>query len=158
MTYPQGDPRLLDTDLARRLLAAPLPARLGYVATDGTPRVSPVWFHWTGQALVVGTFTPSPKVAALRSNPTVAVSIDTNAFPPELLQLRGEVELTEVRGAVPEYAAAAHRYLGAAEAGPYIDDLDRRQVPMARICLRPTWVGTLDFQTRLPAALGGVAG
>jgi hypothetical protein len=29
---------------------------------------------------------------------------------------------------------------------------------MARIAVRPAWVGVLDFETRLPSALGGVAG
>jgi hypothetical protein len=28
---------------------------------------------------------------------------------------------------------------------------------MARSDLRPTWVGLLDFQTRLPSALGGIS-
>jgi hypothetical protein len=41
---PQGDLRLLETDQAMRLLAAPLPARYAYTATDprrtsGTPLV-----------------------------------------------------------------------------------------------------------------------
>jgi hypothetical protein len=30
-------------------------------------------------------------------------------------------------------------------------------VRMARIAVRPTWVGTLDFQTRLPSHVGGIA-
>ena len=38
---PQGDLRLLETDLARELLGSSIPARLAFVATDGTPRVSP---------------------------------------------------------------------------------------------------------------------
>jgi hypothetical protein len=28
---------------------------------------------------------------------------------------------------------------------------------MARIDLQPTWVGVLDFQKRLPSALGGIS-
>ena len=48
ISYPQGDPALLDTDLAQELLHAPIPARLAFVWTDGTPRVVPTWFHWTG--------------------------------------------------------------------------------------------------------------
>jgi hypothetical protein len=35
---PQGDLRLLESDLARRLLASTLPARFAFVWTDGTPR------------------------------------------------------------------------------------------------------------------------
>ncbi|HEV3505340.1 MAG TPA: hypothetical protein VG637_08685, partial [Actinomycetes bacterium] len=35
---PQGDLRLLESDLARRLLASTVPARFAFVWTDGTPR------------------------------------------------------------------------------------------------------------------------
>ena len=34
---PQGDLRLLETDVARRLLSSTIPARVAYIATDGTP-------------------------------------------------------------------------------------------------------------------------
>jgi hypothetical protein len=47
---PQGDLRLLDSDVARRLLSSTIPARLAYIATDGTPRVVATWFHWTGES------------------------------------------------------------------------------------------------------------
>ncbi len=157
MSGPQGDVRLLQTPLAQRLLASSLPARLGYVAPDGSPRVSPVWFTWDGVELVMATFTPSPKVEALRRQPAAAISIDTDTFPPEVLQLRGIVEITEHRGPVAEYEEAAHRYLGTEQAEPYVAELHRDGTAMARLALRPTWVGTLDFQTRFPAALGGVS-
>ena len=49
---PQGDLRLLESEAAKRLLASTVPARLAYVAADGTPRVLPTWFHWTGEELV----------------------------------------------------------------------------------------------------------
>ena len=55
-TLPQGDLRLLDTPVAVRLLASATPARLAYVAEDGTPRVVPTWFHWNGEELVMPTF------------------------------------------------------------------------------------------------------
>jgi hypothetical protein len=45
---PQGDVRLLQTDVAQRLLTSTELARVAYVATDGTPRVFPMLFHWTG--------------------------------------------------------------------------------------------------------------
>jgi hypothetical protein len=60
---PRGDLRLLGTDIARRLLASTVPARLGYTARDGTPRVVPTWFHWTGEELVMPTFVRAPHVA-----------------------------------------------------------------------------------------------
>jgi hypothetical protein len=55
-TLAQGDVRLLETEVGRRLLASRHPARLGYVAPDGTPRVLATWFHWTGDVLSMPTW------------------------------------------------------------------------------------------------------
>jgi hypothetical protein len=164
-TLAQGDPRLLGSDVAKRLLASSLPARYAYTARDGTPRVVASWFHWTGDELVMPTFVSAPHVRhpayrlrALRANPDVAVTIDTETFPPEALSIRGKASLTEVDGIVPEYALAARRYLGEEEASAYLEQIDHPSTRMVRIAVRPTWVGVLDFQTRLPSALGGVTG
>jgi Pyridoxamine 5'-phosphate oxidase len=161
----QGDPRLLETDVARRLLTSTVPARYAYTAPDGTPRIVASWFHWTGDELVMPTFISAPhvrhpayRVRDLRANPEVAVTIDTESFPPEVLTIRGRAEVTEVDGIVSEYALAAHRYLGEEEATAYLTQIDDPGTRMARIAVRPAWVGVLDFQTRLPSALGGVAG
>jgi Pyridoxamine 5'-phosphate oxidase len=160
----QGDPRLLDGEVAQRLLASSIPARYAYTAADGTPRVVPSWFHWTGEELVMPTFVSAPhvrhpayRVRALRANPDVAVTIDTESFPPQAVTIRGRAEITEVDGIVPEYALAAHRYLGADEATAYLAQIDQPGTRMARIAVRPAWVGVIDFETRLPSALGGVA-
>lgn len=159
---PQGDPRLLDTEVATRLLASRVPARMAFVWTDGTPRVVSTWFHWTGDELVMLTFIAAPhvqhparRVDVLRANPAVAITIDTDAFPPEVLLVRGRVEVTEVDGVASEYAAAARRYLGAGADG-HLAGIDQPGTRMARIAVRPAWVGVMDFQQRLPGALGGV--
>jgi len=39
MALKQGDLGLLESDVARRLLASRIPARFAYIAGDGTPRV-----------------------------------------------------------------------------------------------------------------------
>ena len=163
MTIEQGDLRLLETDLAQRLLAARIPARYAYTALDGTPRLIASWFEWTGEELVLPTFIAAPHVKhaahrlrAMRANPDVAVSIDTETSPPEVLSIRGRAEITEVDGVVPEYAAAARRFLGAEEAGEYLAQIDQPGTRMARIAVRPSWVALMDFQTRMPSALGGI--
>ena len=48
MAGHQGDLALLDDPVAQTLLQSTIPARLAYSWTDGTPRVVPIWFHWTG--------------------------------------------------------------------------------------------------------------
>jgi len=161
---PQGDLRLLDTDAARRLLASTVPARMGYLALDGTPRVVPTWFQWTGQELVMATFVAAPHVSRpaarirdLRTNPQVAVSIDTDGFPPVALSLRGTVSVAEHPGVLPEYAQATHRYRGRQAAEEYLAFLDNPVTVMARIALRPAWVGLIDFQTRSPRTMAASA-
>ena len=160
---PQGDPRLLTTDTAVMLLHSTIPARLAFVAGDGRPRIVPTWFHWTGDELVMGTFVSAPhvtepaaRVRALRANPAVAVTVDTNEFPPQALTLRGDAVVTEHNGVVSEYAQAARRYLGEEAGAEYLAMLDDPSTVMARISLRPNWIGLIDFQTRLPRPLGGV--
>jgi hypothetical protein len=160
----QGDLRLLETETAQRLLSSRIPARFAYIATDGTPRVLATWFHWTGEVLAMPTFLAAPhvrhpagRIQALRANSDVAVTIDTETFPPEVLTIRGRAEITEVDGIPAEYAAAARRYLGDEAAQGYLAQIDQPGTRMASISLRPTWVGVLDFQSRLPSALGGIA-
>jgi Pyridoxamine 5'-phosphate oxidase len=161
---PQGDLRLLANDLAQELLRSSIPARLGFVATDGTPRVVPTWFDWNGTEIIMVTYVAGPNVgirhpaarlAALRANPVVALTIDTEEFPSHSLTIRGRAEIDEVNGLAPEYVASAHRYLGDA-AAEMLANMDQPGTVQARIVVRPTWVGLLDFATRLPSSLGGV--
>jgi hypothetical protein len=163
----QGDLRLLETDMAQRLLHSAIPARVAFVWTDGTPRIISTWFHWTGEEIVMPTYLagpqagvrhPAARVAALRANPRVALTIDTETAPPQALTVRGTAEITEVEGLAPEYVSAARRYLGEEGAGQLLAAMDQPGTRQARIVVRPDWAGLLDFVTRRPSALGGIAG
>ena len=46
-------------------------ARLAYIGKDGTPRVIPIGFFWTGDQVVISTATTSPKVTALSARRTL---------------------------------------------------------------------------------------
>jgi hypothetical protein len=164
MSLKQGDPRLLASDVAKRLLSSRIPARFAYIALDGTPRVLATWFHWTGAVLTMPTFLAAPHVRhpprrlqALRANPAVAVTIDTDDFPPEVLTIRGRAAISEIEGVAPEYALSAQRYLGEKAARDYLAQIDQPGTRMAAIEVRPSWVGVLDFRTRLPSSLGGIS-
>ena len=74
-----------------------------------------------------------------------------------MLSLRGRVEISEVEGIPPEYAASARRYLREETAREYLTAIDQPGTRMARIELRPSWVAVYDFRSRLPSALGGVS-
>jgi Pyridoxamine 5'-phosphate oxidase len=147
----QGDIALLNDPVAQQLLRSAIPARLAYTWTDGTPRVVPIWFHWDGAHIVLGTPERAPKLKALRGNPTVALTIDDNTFPHKVLLVRGDATVEMQRDVVTEYALAATRYFGPEQGPAWVNQLKGK--PMARIEISPTWVGVLDFETRFPSAL-----
>lgn len=72
--------------------------------------------------------------------------------------LRGPISIAIQDGVTAEYAASARRYLGDDAGGEWVANLEQQGAKMARISLRPTWVGLLDFEKRFPSALGGVVG
>ncbi|MEZ4709995.1 MAG: pyridoxamine 5'-phosphate oxidase family protein [Caldilineaceae bacterium] len=149
MTSKQGDISLLNHPIAQELLHSKIPARLAYIGTDGAPRAVPVWFHWNGQEIVIGSLPGIPKLKALRANPKVALTIDTEAFPAKTLMIRGTATVEMVKE-VPEYAAAATRYMGEEGAKAWMSQVGGLFAGMARIVVQPEWVGLLDFETRFP--------
>ena len=153
MPVKQGSLELLQHPASRELLHSPIPARLAYVWTDGSPRVVPIWFHWNGREVVMASPSKAPKLKALAKNPKVALTIDDNSFPHKVLLVRGTSRLEAVTGIVPEYAAAAERYFGAKQGKAWVDQLAYMIQEMVRITVTPEWVGLLDFQTRFPSAL-----
>lgn len=153
MPPKQGSLELLQHPVAQELLQSKIPARLAYIATDGTPRVVPIWFHWTGQELVLGSPPKAPKLKALAKNSKVALTIDDNNFPHKVLLVRGSARVEIMSGVCPEYAAAAERYFGPQQGKEWVQQLSSMSPQMARIAIKPEWVGLLDFQTRFPSAL-----
>src|SRR4051812_32987503 len=107
MPKQQGDLALLGDPLAQELLHSTIPAHLGYIALDGTPRVVPIWCYWNENQVVLGTPLTSPKVRALIEKPSVVLTIDSQTWPYKVLQIRGTAKIETVQGIVPEYAAAA---------------------------------------------------
>lgn len=147
----QGNVELLKDPVARALLESVTPARLAYTWMDGSPRVVPIWFHWTGEQLILGSPPKAPKLKALRADPRVALTIDDNAWPHKVLLVRGRAALELLDDVSPEYELAAARYFGPEQGAAWVSTL--RGKPMARIAITPGWVGILDFQTRFPSAL-----
>jgi hypothetical protein len=114
---PQGDPQLPEANIARRLLHSTIPVRQAYTATDGMPLVISTWFFWTGDGDIyvlppLGIKRPGPTAAhPCAQTPDVAVTIDTEPQPPQVLLLRGQVSITEVDGMVPEQKITKRKQL-----------------------------------------------
>jgi hypothetical protein len=144
---------VLNDEVARQLLASTELARLAYTWRDGTPRVVPVWFHWTGTAVVVASPSRAPKLKVLESRPQVALTIDGSTWPYHALLLRGVAELEHVDGVVPEYAAAAERYFGPEQGRAWAAQVAAMPGGMTRVSITPTHATVLDFETRFPSAI-----
>jgi Pyridoxamine 5'-phosphate oxidase len=150
---PDDVRRVLADPLAQKLMAAPIPARLAYIAVDGTPRAVPIGFHWDGDRFVLATTPKAPKVAALRKHPKVALTIDTTDFPPHVLLVRGAARIQVVDGVPPEYLAGARKQLSGAKFQEFESQVRDLYKQMARIDVEPEWAKLLDFETRFPTPL-----
>lgn len=145
---------------AQELLASTSAAHLAYVAKDGTPRVVPVGYFWTGTEFVVATATTAPKVAGLTDHPAVALSIDGGDGPSSAraLSVRGTASVTIVDGLVDEYVAAARKSMGPKAAAEFEENCRELYDQQARIAITPTWVRFYDFGTgRIPRFLQDLA-
>jgi hypothetical protein len=128
--------------------------RLAYVAKDGTPRAVPIAFTWNGTEIVMCTTTNAPKLAALRRNPAVALTIDTEVHPPRILLLRGEAVLDEVEGIPDEYLQMNGTYeMTPEQRVSWEAEVRSLYESMVRIVVRPTWAKLIDFEETLPTAV-----
>jgi hypothetical protein len=153
MTAPHGSLELLNDPIAQELLRSTMPARLAYTWPDGTPRVVPIWFHWTGEEVVMGGPPDAPKMHALQVNPAVALTIDGDDWPYKVLLLRGQARVEIVEGLPAEYVAAARRYFGEEQGDAWVAQVGQLLSQGGRIAVRPDWVTIIDFQTRFPSAI-----
>ncbi|MFI5610187.1 pyridoxamine 5'-phosphate oxidase family protein [Amycolatopsis sp. NPDC051903] len=144
---------VLNRPYSQELLARDL-TRLGYVAKDGTPRNVPIAFTWTGSRIVMCTSKNAPKLASLRANPMVALTIDTEIHPPKILLVRGRAELDVVDGIPDEYLQMNGSYQMTAEQRvEWEKEVRSLYDGMVRIVVTPTWAKLIDFETTLPSAV-----
>jgi hypothetical protein len=152
--HPNELTEILNRPISRELLARDL-TRLAYVAKDGTPRNIPIAFVWNGSEIVMCTAKNAPKLPALRANPAVALTIDTEVHPPKILLIRGRAELDFVDGIPDEYLTANTTYQMTPEQRVEWEAGVRSlyQDGMVRIVVTPTWAKLIDFETTLPTAV-----
>ena len=149
----QGSVDLLKEPLAQELLQSAVPARLAYVWKDGTPRVVPMWFHWTGTEVLMVSPLTAPKATSLHDGNRVAIAIDYEDWPARSLTLRGTLRATIIEGMHPQYPTMVRKYLG--------DGTDewvatyKQLVPRANLLsVVPDWAALIDIAGgRFPSAL-----
>lgn len=145
-----------ELDAAEDILRTATLARLAYDGLDGTPRVIPIGFLWTGKAVVLATHPTAPKFKALRVRPRAALTIDTPS-PARSVLLRGTAEVDVVEGVAPEYLEAAAKSMKGEELAAFEAGVRETYDQMARITIIPDWARYFDFSTgRFPNFLAAL--
>lgn len=145
--------RILALPYAQQLLYGPEPARMAYIGLDGDPRVIPIGFWPDGDQIVMATVPKAAKVAALRANPKVALTIDQGAFPPKVLLLRGVATVRTVPGIPDGYIVAGRKVMTDEQYSGWVDGVRGLYDEMTVITITLNWVKLLDFETTIPKAV-----
>lgn len=139
--------------VARDLLDTHEVVRLAYTAIDGSPRVIPVGYVWRPPHFVIGSAPNAAKVKALRRDPRVALTIDTDGFPPKALLVRGTADLELVAGVPEEYLETSRKRATPEQYEQWASGVQMLFQKMVLIRITPTWAKVLDFETRIPSAI-----
>jgi PPOX class probable F420-dependent enzyme len=115
------------------LLERPLFAHFATVATDGSPRVNPMWFLWDNEEGVVKLTHTNQRFNYhfLQKSPKIALSITDPDDEYRYLQLRGEIENVEPDPTGAFYSTLQQRYRG------YTTEVKDRAVRVI-LTIRPT--------------------
>jgi len=144
---------VLNQPLSQELLARDL-ARLAFIGLDGTPRAIPIGFVWNGSQIVMCTAKNARKLPALRRNPAVALTIDTETHPPKVLLIRGQAELDAVDGIPEEYFQWNGTYqMTPGQRAEWEAGVRSLYDGMVRVVVTPAWAKLIDFETTLPTAI-----
>jgi hypothetical protein len=143
---------VLNQPLSQELLARDL-TRLAFIWLDGTPRAIPIGFVWNGSEIVMCTAKNARKLPALRRNPAVALTIDTEAHPPKVLLIRGQAELDVVDGIPDEYFQWNTYQMTPGQRAEWEVGVRSLYDGMVRVVVTPTWAKLIDFETTLPTAI-----
>jgi PPOX class probable F420-dependent enzyme len=130
---------ILTQPWVQALLTQPLLARLGTCnPRNNQPHVTPVWFAWDGEALLISAFVSTRKVREVMRNSRISVLIDTGN-PGEATQgvlFEGAVEIIADSPRVQSLAAQIYlRYAGpdglTADMRSWISDPENRILRLA---------------------------
>ena len=145
---------VLAKPISLELLGSSIPARLAYTGVDGDPRAIPIGFWWTGERILMATVPAAAKVRALRRNPRVALTIDTqDQWPPRALLIRGAAAVETVDGVPDFYVEASRKVVPAGEFAGWEQGVRALYRQMVAITVEPDWAKLLDFETTAPKAV-----
>jgi PPOX class probable F420-dependent enzyme len=80
------------------------------VGRDGTPHPKPVWFLWTGEAILVFSRPNTAKLAHVARNPRVALNLDGDRHGGDVIVLTGTAEIDEAIAPADAHPAYVEKY------------------------------------------------
>ena len=87
-------------------------ADLALVLSDGTPQVTPVWFDWNGEHIIINTARGRVKDKVLHRKPVVALMIADPSNPYRYIQIKGRVTVETEEGAYELICDLQEKYHG----------------------------------------------
>jgi PPOX class probable F420-dependent enzyme len=87
-------------------------ANLALVLHDGTPQVTPIWFDWNGEQIIINTARGRLKDKVLHRRPVVALTIADPANPYRYVQIKGPVVAETEEGAYDQICDLQEKYHG----------------------------------------------
>lgn len=87
-------------------------AALALITGKGQPHVTPMWFDFDGQHIIMNTARGRVKDRILRRQPIVALSISDPADPYRYIQIRGTVVGEDETGGYDQICALSQKYRG----------------------------------------------
>ena len=117
--------------------------KLAWVAADGRPHVTPIWFIVEDGDLLFATATRSGKALAMKREPRVSLLVDTEVPPYAFVKVDGVVELSEDSDDLRRVSTlAGARYMGPDQAESFGE---RNSGPgECLVRLRPTSITGVD--------------
>lgn len=107
--------RGLDTTSAngRRVTERLTSERIGWlttVASDGTPQVSPIWFLWDGNEILVYSL-ESPRARNVANHPRVSLNLDGNGLGGDIVIIEGTARIDADAPSAADNPAYVAKYL-----------------------------------------------
>jgi PPOX class probable F420-dependent enzyme len=119
------------SDRDRRIMEGPNFASVATVMPDGSPHVSTIWIDLDGDDVVFNTSEGRVKIANLRRDPRVAISVFDQNDPYEQVVVHGTVVDLTHDGAREHIDRLAKKYLGLDEY-PWLEPGEQRVIVRVR--------------------------
>jgi PPOX class probable F420-dependent enzyme len=129
----------MDPEAMARFLDERHVAHLTTLRPDGSPHTAPVWYEYRDGSFAMFTWTATRKVAHLRNDARVSLSIASVDEPYRYVSVGGRAELRE-QDVIPAAESIARRYRGE-RAPAFLSDLMSWAVPIV-VALTPEYLMT----------------